>query len=157
MVRLLEPDARFGPNVAILTGLHWHISEEALLKALPPHISGSVTSCRCFADQACGASLGIFLMEFSGLTALYDFAQIDHVVHGCVGVPYLLHMTSGNWDRAGRLPDLPQRFLTTFDRAVEGYGREGFAIRAVELCTPNTLTEEGIEAMEAIRKRLRVE
>eukprot|EP00758_Cryptobia_borreli_P002695 Tbor_TRINITY_DN3219_c0_g1::TRINITY_DN3219_c0_g1_i1::g.23816::m.23816 len=69
----------------------------------------------------------------------------------------LYHLTNTHWDRSGRLPDLPAAYTVTYNKAVEGYGREGFAVRALKLGMPNTVTPEGDEALKRIRKRMRAE
>lgn len=69
-------------------------------------------------------------------------------------------LTSQRWSRAGRLPELPLDPPPARWRGragvLVGYGDEGFAVRGGrELGLPNTVTAEGQEQLERLRKRLR--
>ncbi|KAG5502927.1 hypothetical protein JKF63_04700 [Porcisia hertigi] len=69
-------------------------------------------------------------------------------------------LTSQRWSRAGRLPELPTDPPATRWRGragvLTGYGDVGFFVRAGrELGLPNTVTAEGKELLERLRKRLR--
>ncbi|KEG06802.1 hypothetical protein DQ04_12151010, partial [Trypanosoma grayi] len=70
----------------------------------------------------------------------------------------LYHLTNQNWDRGGRLPDLPTDPPPTRGGGLEGYGEEGFVVRCgAFLGLANTVTPSGIASMQALRKRLRAE
>ncbi|KAG8347952.1 hypothetical protein ERJ75_001600500 [Trypanosoma vivax] len=73
----------------------------------------------------------------------------------------LYHLTSQNWDRGGRLPDLPTDpppLVGARGGVLEGYGDEGFTVRCgAMLWLANTVTPGGNASMQALRKRLREE
>lgn len=69
-------------------------------------------------------------------------------------------LTAQRWSRAGRLPELPTDPPPSHWRVrggvLAGYGDEGFSVRCgSELGLPNTLTEEGYDKLERLRKRMR--
>lgn len=69
-------------------------------------------------------------------------------------------LTSHGWSRAGRLPELPTDPPPSQWRVrggvLAGYGDEGFTVRCGgEVGLPNTLTVDGYEKLERLRKRMR--
>ncbi|KPA79712.1 hypothetical protein ABB37_05475 [Leptomonas pyrrhocoris] len=69
-------------------------------------------------------------------------------------------LTAQRWSRAGRLPELPTDPPVSRWRVrggvLAGYGDEGFSVRCgSELGLPNTLTVEGYDKLERLRKRMR--
>ncbi|KPI90003.1 hypothetical protein ABL78_0863 [Leptomonas seymouri] len=69
-------------------------------------------------------------------------------------------LTAQRWSRAGRLPELPTDPPASHWRVrggvLAGYGDEGFSVRCgSELGLPNTLTLEGYDKLERLRKRMR--
>lgn len=142
---------RFPPNVAIVSGYHWHFSEKDAFQAFSKF--GVPKTVRVYEDPINGSSRGIFFVEFEKPFQLPVLAEGLTRQEGIdVKLYFLTHQV---WDRSGRLPDLPGDFDFFGSRVVEGYGNQGYRVRGCCLGLANTVTPEGAEEVERIRKRLR--
>ena len=148
----MYPSVHSPPNVIILGGFPWYVSEavvSVLLSELEP-----VRTVRSYDDYHNGSSRGIFFVECNP-SALMEYGRKRVFSLG----PYAeikattLHMTSQRWDRSGALPELPGENHAT----CEAFGREGFKVRAICLRCPSTATVDGEFNVAVLRKRLREE
>ena len=158
---LLEVDGTHPPNVALIVDAPWHLSEEGCASYIRHSLGDptdpatpSPSTVRVYTDPTCGASLGIFFVEMRTEEGLQRLASHTRFLGPHAVSVELLHLTHGSWDRAGRLPPLPRWHQTHFNKAVEGFGKEGFAIRAVQVGLPNTATPEGHAALQEVRQRI---
>ena len=164
----------------IIEGFHWHVTEDAIRALLVRLHSGGVTTVRLYDDPNSGASRGIAFVELAGssqqqqqhpagggggggagasvVRALQDCASRICQEHVFLRTT-LCFLTNGNWDRGGRLPDLPwesqQQQSQIVLRLAEGFGSQGFLERAVCACCPNTATDDGKARLSEWRKRMR--
>lgn len=153
--RLIEPTSQHPPNVLIVRGLPWHVTESQAKRAFGStlHIPRTV---RAYEDPHNGASRGIFFVEYEAGTSLQEMAQVlqDQQHFHLTVQPY--HLTNTKWDRGGGLPELPtdSAFAVGLKGPVEGFGPQGYEIRCgEELGLANTTRFP--EEMERVRKRLR--
>ena len=151
---LLEVDASHAPNVALILNAPTYLSEERCGEYITQARFAAPTAVRVYTDPTCGASLGIIFVEMDSHDELLQFASQKRYLGPHAIAVELMHLTHGNWDRAGRLPSLPHRFQKQFSRSAEGFGTQGFAIRAIQIGTPNTTTPEGSAALAEIRQRI---
>lgn len=164
------------PNVLVISGLPWYISEHAvrqyLMKLLP---DAEPTTTRLYVDPLNGSSRGHCLVEYlrhptaaeshSG-AAPRSTVDLNMVQQRILCAPLeklmlyttLYFLTSTRWDRAGLLPDLPSD-PPPLRRALAsqvGYGPQGYAVRCgPHLGLPNTVTGSAIVKRAVLRKRLR--
>jgi hypothetical protein len=150
---LVEVDGSHPPNVALILNAPWHLSEEGCEQYIRQSL-GAPSTVRVYTDPTCGASLGIFFVEMGNVDELHRLASQTRFLGPHAVSVSLLHLTHGSWDRAGRLPPLPRLHQTHFNKATEGFGKEGFAIRAVQVGLPNTATPEGNAALQEVRRRI---
>lgn len=104
-------------------------------------------------DAAADAALPAVLREVKRRVEEQPYECLYLKVHAYV-------LTAHRWSRAGRLPELPTDPPPSQWRVrggvLAGYGDEGFSVRCgSKLGLPNTLTIEGYDKLERLRKRMR--
>ena len=158
-----SPSSAGPPNVLLLEGFLWHMSEAAISALLARLQPVGIHTVRLYDDPNSGASRGIAFVEIApAATAiltgrlLQEFAGRLRQEHPTLRTT-LCYLTNSSWDRGGRLPDLPwesQPLLAQL-RQAEGYGSQGFLERAVCAACPNTATDSGQASLAQWRKRMR--
>ncbi|PWU98673.1 hypothetical protein C4B63_11g39 [Trypanosoma cruzi] len=176
--RLVEPAVTLwrAANVIIIFGFPWQTSELQIRNyLLQLHPSAAPVTVRLYTNPTNGSSRGICFVEYNTKHRSTGIKNEQMEGEECVvtvvkkkieETPFarqyltavLYHLTNQNWDRGGRLPDLPTDPPPTRGGWVEGYGDEGFSVRCgAVLGLANTVTASGVASMQALRKRLRSE
>ncbi|CCD12773.1 unnamed protein product [Trypanosoma congolense IL3000] len=183
-----SPVSRCAADVLILLGFPWYVTEVQIRKYLTelhPTNTPPLTA-RLYTNPANGCSRGICFVEYArgprGPTSVPNVTKTESQEEQQKGESddiavimkqrieatayerhfvrvLLYYLTNKNWDRGGRLPELPtDPPLPSCARGgvLEGYGDEGFTVRcSATLGLANTVTPSGIANMQALRKRLR--
>jgi hypothetical protein len=151
---------------------------------LPPTQGGAASSSPAFTENTGGGTAGSLnhaTQSMSGSSALQGSAandsddadahlppllrdvkrRVEQQPYECLYLRVHAYvLTAQRWSRSGRLPELPTDPPPSRWRVhggvLAGYGDEGFAVRCgSELGLPNTLTMEGYDKLERLRKRMR--
>ncbi|CBH09854.1 hypothetical protein, conserved [Trypanosoma brucei gambiense DAL972] len=177
-------------DVLILSGFPWYVTEGQVRKYLTEIHPSNIAplTVRLYTNPANGSSRGICFVEYcpkqsntggasqgiknefperkqkgeaEDIAALMKL-RIEATAYERHYIRVLLYrLTNRNWDRGGRLPDLPTDpppLATSRGGVLEGYGDEGFTVRCSALLgLANTVTPNGIASMQTLRKRFREE
>ena len=155
--RLLAASSRAPPNVAVVSGFPWFFSEADATREFSRF--GVPKVVRLYENPINGSSRGIVYVEFDDSNAVMELHDRVDAVGPYPVTVRVYHLSHTNWNRSGKLPDLPEDELSSaaLKKMVEGFGPEGYAVRGVSLGLPNTVLDEDVAQIETIRKRLRTE
>jgi hypothetical protein len=157
--RLMAPNPpRLPATVAIVSGLPWFFTENDAKHHLSQF--GILRVVRFYEDPMNGTSRGILLVQYEEQGSVAELARLLQEVGPYPVKVDLYHFHLADlWDKQGRLPDLPGDSaaggIVAALRPKQGFGGQGYTIRGVRLGLPNTVSADGVQRLERIRKRLR--